>query len=68
MTQQTAFNYKIEPEHIDFQKNISPIVLTDMIVNAAGKDADQHGFGLMDLHAKNCSWVEIGRASCRERV
>lgn len=57
MTQQTAFDYKIEPEHIDFQKNISPIVLTDMIVNAAGKDADQHGFGLMDLHKKNCSWV-----------
>ncbi len=57
MTQQTSFNYKIEPEHIDFQKNISPIVLTDMIVNAAGKDANQYGFGLMDLHEKNCSWV-----------
>ncbi len=57
MTQQKAFNYKINPEHIDFQKNISPIVLTDMIVGAAGKDADQHGFGLMDLHKNNSSWV-----------
>ena len=57
MSKQASFNYKIDPEHIDFQKKISPIVLTDMIVNAAGKDADQHGFGLMDLHAKNCSWV-----------
>lgn len=57
MAQQTSFDYKIDPEHIDFQKNISPIVLTDMIVNAAGKDADKHGFGLMDLQAKNCSWV-----------
>lgn len=57
MTQQTAFNYRIDPEHIDFQKNISPIVLTDMILNAAGKDADEHGFGLMDLHKRNCSWV-----------
>lgn len=57
MAKQASFNYKIDPEHIDFQKNISPIVLADMIVNAAGRDAEQHGFGLMDLHKKNCSWV-----------
>ena len=57
MKQKASFNYSIAPEHIDFQKNISPIVLTDMIVNTAGKDANQHGFGLMDLHKKNCSWV-----------
>ena len=57
MTQQKAFNYKIEPEHVDFQKNISPITLADMILNAAGSDANEYGFGLMDLHQKNCSWV-----------
>ena len=57
MTYQTTYNYKINPEHIDFQKNISPIVLTDMILSAAGKQADQYGFGLMDLHKRNCSWV-----------
>ncbi len=45
------------PEHVDFQKNISPIALADKILNAAGSDADEHGFGLMDLHEKNCSWV-----------
>lgn len=57
MAQQKAYNYKIEPEHVDFQKNISPVVLTDMILNAAGRDANEHGLGLMDLHQKNCSWV-----------
>lgn len=57
MSFQTTFNYKIDPEHIDFQKNISPIVLTDMILNAAGKQADMNGFGLMHLHEKNLSWV-----------
>ncbi len=57
MTHQKTYNYKVEPEHIDFQKNISPIVLTDMILNAAGSDANEHGFGLMDLHTMNCSWV-----------
>ena len=57
MTYQSSYNYKIDPVHIDFQKNISPIVLTDMILNAAGTQADEYGFGLMDLHKKNCSWV-----------
>ena len=57
MAQQKAFSYKIEPEHIDFQKNITPIVLTEMILNAAGSDANEYGFGLMDLQKKNWSWV-----------
>ena len=57
MTPQTSFKYRVDPEHIDFQKNILPMVLADMILNAAGRDANNHGFGLMDLHKKNCSWV-----------
>ena len=57
MTHQSTFNYIIDPEHIDFQRNISPIILADMILNAAGKQADQYGFGLMDLNKKNWSWV-----------
>lgn len=57
MTRQKCFNYIIEPEHIDFQKNISPTTLTGMILNAAGKDADDNSFGLMDLQEKNYSWV-----------
>ena len=57
MTFKKKYSYRIMPEHVDFQKNISPIVLADKILNAAGNDADEHGFGLMDLHEKNCSWV-----------
>lgn len=57
MTPQTSFKYRVDPEHIDFQKNILPMVLADMILNSAGSDANNHGFGLMDLHKKNYSWV-----------
>src|SRR5690554_1878698 len=57
MVHKKSYNYKIDPEHVDFQKNISPITLVDMILNAAGRDANEYGFGLMDLHQKNCSWV-----------
>lgn len=64
MAKQTSFDYRVDPEHIDFQKNLSPIVLADMILNVAGKDASSHGFGLMDLHKKNCSWV-VSRISMK---
>ncbi|MDD2476709.1 MAG: thioesterase [Dysgonamonadaceae bacterium] len=57
MTKPKCFKYRVNPEHVDFQKNILPTILADMIVKAAGEDADQHGLGLMDLHKKNCSWV-----------
>ena len=57
MVHKKSYNYKIDPEHVDFQKNISPITLADMILNAAGNDANEHGFGLMDLHKVNRSWV-----------
>lgn len=57
MRQPTLFSYKIDASHVDFQKNVSPIVLADMIVSVAGKDADQQGLGLLDLQEENCSWV-----------
>ena len=57
MIEKKAYNYNIEPEHVDFQKNILPTALADKVLNAAGSDANEHGFGLMDLHKKNCSWV-----------
>lgn len=57
MTPIKSFQFRVEPEHIDFQKNISPMIMADMIVKTAGEDAKEKGFGLMDLHKKNYTWV-----------
>lgn len=57
MKQPAKLEYKIETGHLDFQRNITPIVLADMIAATAGKNADDQGLGLLDLQAKNCSWV-----------
>lgn len=57
MTHTKTFSYEIGPEHVDFQKNISPMTLASNILSAAGNDANERGFGLMDLQRKNCSWV-----------
>ena len=37
MVHKKSYNYKIDPEHVDFQKNISPITLADMILNNIGE-------------------------------
>ena len=40
MIQLAAFNYKIDATYIYFKKSISPIVLAEMNVSAAGKNTD----------------------------
>ncbi len=57
MRQPEKYDYIIDSGHVDFQGNLSPIVLADMIVDASGKNADEQGLGIVDLHAKNYSWV-----------
>ncbi len=57
MKQPAKYDYKIDSGHLDFQGNITPIVLADLIVAASGKNADEQGLGILDLQAKNCSWV-----------
>ena len=57
MKQPAKYDYKIDSGHLDFQGNISPIVLAEMIVDASGKNADEQGLGIVDLQEKNYSWV-----------
>ena len=57
MKQPAKYDFNIDSGHVDFQSNISPIVLADMIVAASGKNADEQGLGIVDLRAKNYSWV-----------
>lgn len=57
MKQPAKYDYIIDSGHLDFQGNITPIVLADMIVAASGKNADEQGLGILDLQAKNYSWV-----------
>ena len=59
MTNKRAYNYQINTQHIDFQKNVTLSSLFHLIMKTAGTDADNNGFGVLK---------QIGRASCRERV
>lgn len=52
-----SYAYKIGAQHIDFRKRVSLVSLTNLILNTAGKNADQNGFGLLKLQAHNYTWV-----------
>ena len=57
MTPKKRYSYKIEAQHIDFRKKVSLTSLTNFILLTSGKNADENGFGIMDLLANNYTWV-----------
>ncbi|SRR5690554_1538017 len=57
MNSKKRYSYKIEAQDIDFRKKVSLKSLTNFILITAGKNADENGFGIMDLLAKNYTWV-----------
>lgn len=49
--------FDIEPQDIDFRRNVSLKSLTNFILITAGKNADENGFGILGLQKKNLTWV-----------
>jgi medium-chain acyl-[acyl-carrier-protein] hydrolase len=49
--------YDIEPQDIDFRRKVSLKSLTNFILITAGKNADENGFGIMDLQKEDLTWV-----------
>lgn len=52
-----SYPYKIQPQAVDFQFRITTAALTDILLTTAGYNADDNGFGLRNLNAKDSSWV-----------
>ncbi|MDO5045027.1 MAG: thioesterase, partial [Coriobacteriia bacterium] len=57
MTEEKRYYYDIEAQDIDFMRRISLKSLANFILLTAGKDADEKGYGLLDLQQKNMTWV-----------
>lgn len=49
--------YNIEAQDIDFRRKVSLTSLTNFILITAGKNADENGFGIMNLLAEGYTWV-----------
>ena len=51
------YSYNIEAQDIDFRRRVSLSSLTNFVLITAGKNADENGFGLLELQTDNFTWV-----------
>ena len=52
-----SYSFKIQPQYVDFQFRVTMAALGDILLTAAGINADDNGFGLRKLHEIQCAWV-----------
>lgn len=57
MAAKKKYSYDIEAQDIDFRRRVSLTSLTNFILITAGKNADENGFGLLELQSDNFTWV-----------
>ena len=57
MNIENKYQYNIEAQDIDFRKKVSLTSLTNFILITAGKNADENGFGIMNLLSEGYTWV-----------
>ncbi|MFA6701833.1 MAG: acyl-ACP thioesterase domain-containing protein [Dysgonamonadaceae bacterium] len=57
MAIKTSYQYKIGMQDIDFRQEVSLTSLISYVLDAAGKNADDNGFGLLALQKVNYTWV-----------
>ena len=57
MVEKSHYNYRVEPQDVDFTLRATIPSLGSAILNTAGIDAHGKGFGVDTLNADNHSWV-----------
>ena len=57
MAEKSCYNYRVEPQDVDFTLRATIPSLGGSILTTAGIDAHGKGFGVDALHAANHSWV-----------
>lgn len=57
MAEKSRYDYRVEPQDVDFTLRVTISALGAAILNTAGIDAHGKGFGVDALNADNHSWV-----------
>ena len=57
MAEITAYNYRVEPQDVDFTQRASVATIINYMLNVAGIDAHNKGFGVDALMGKSVTWV-----------
>jgi Acyl-ACP thioesterase len=57
MSAKKRYRYDIEAQDIDFRRRVSLASLANFVLITAGKNANENGFGLLELQTENYTWV-----------
>ena len=57
MSEISVYNYRIEPQDVDFTLRASASSIINYMLNVAGTDADRKGFGVERLQGESFTWV-----------
>lgn len=57
MSAKKVYSYNIEAQDIDFRRRITLSSLTNYVLITSGRNADENGFGLLELQSENYTWV-----------
>jgi len=57
MQQKKSYPFRILPQEVDFQCKATMATIGTILLNAAGYNADENGFGIPQLNEINCTWV-----------
>ena len=57
MAEISTYNYRIEPQDVDFTLRASATSVISYMLNVAGIDADRKGFGVESLQSNSVTWV-----------
>ena len=52
-----VYDFRVEPQDVDFTLRSTLSAMCDNVLNIAGVDARRNGFGVDSLMKNNCSWV-----------
>ena len=59
MNARGIYTYTIEAQDIDFRRRVSLASLTNFVLITAGRNANENGFGLLELQTGNYTWVPV---------
>ncbi|MDR1517636.1 MAG: hypothetical protein LBS52_06050 [Dysgonamonadaceae bacterium] len=57
MAEKKSYVFQVRPHHVDFQSNVTLDSLVGFFLGAAERNADEFGFGLLNLQERNYTWV-----------
>ena len=57
MASKKSYSFQVRPHHVDFQNKATLVSLVGFILGAAERNANENGFGLLNLLENDYTWV-----------